>query len=73
MELTVLGMNGPFPAANGATSGYLMRGEKTRMAMDMGSGTLGRLTALMPDEDFVQEQTELWDAMQEETVNEAVG
>lgn len=48
MELTVLGMNGPFPAANGATSGYLMRGEKTRMAMDMGSGTLGRLTALMP-------------------------
>ena len=50
MELTVLGMNGPFPAANGATSGYLMRGEKTRMAMDMGSGTLGRLTALMPPE-----------------------
>ena len=48
MELTVLGMNGPFPAANGATSGYLMRGEKTRVAMDMGSGTLGRLTALMP-------------------------
>ena len=30
-------------------------------------------TPLMPDEDFVQEQTELWDAMQEETVNEAVG
>ena len=50
MELTVLGMNGPFPAANGATSGYLMRGEKTRVAMDMGSGTLGRLTALMPPE-----------------------
>lgn len=50
MELTVLGMNGPFPAANGATSGYLMRGEKTRMVMDMGSGTLGRLTALMPPE-----------------------
>lgn len=50
MELTVLGMNGPFPAANGATSGYLMRGEKTRVAMDMGSGTLGRLTALMSPE-----------------------
>lgn len=50
MELTVLGMNGPFPAANGATSGYLMRGEKTRVVMDMGSGTLGRLTALMPPE-----------------------
>lgn len=50
MELTVLGMNGPFPAANGATSGYLVRGEKTRVAMDMGSGTLGRLTALMPPE-----------------------
>ena len=50
MELTVLGMNGPFPAANGATSGYLMHGEKTRVAMDTGSGTLGRLTALMPPE-----------------------
>ena len=30
-------------------------------------------TPLMPDEAFVQEQTDLWDAMQEETVNEAVG
>ena len=50
MELTVLGMNGPFPAANGATSGYLVRGEKTRVAMDLGSGTLGRLTALMAPE-----------------------
>ena len=50
MELTVLGMNGPFPAANGATSGYLVSGEKTRVAMDLGSGTLGRLTALMPPE-----------------------
>ena len=50
MELTVLGMNGPFPASNGATSGYLVRGEKTRVVMDMGSGTLGRLTALMPPE-----------------------
>lgn len=50
MELTVLGMNGPFPAANGATSGYLVSGDKTHMAMDLGSGTLGRLTALMPPE-----------------------
>lgn len=50
MEVTVLGMNGPFPAAGGATSGYLVCGKATRMAMDLGSGTLGRLTALMPPE-----------------------
>lgn len=50
MEVTVLGMNGPFPAADGATSGYLVRGKATRVAMDLGSGTLGHLTALMPPE-----------------------
>ena len=67
MELTVLGMNGPFPAANGATSGYLMRGEKTRVAMDMGSGTLGRLTALMPPEklDALLAKLDAYDALDE--------
>lgn len=36
MEVTVLGMNGPFPAAGGATSGYLVCGKTTRVAMDLG-------------------------------------
>lgn len=31
------------------------------------------VTPLMPDAQFAQEQTQLWNAMQEETVNEAVG
>lgn len=35
--------------------------------------TRGAPALNVADEDFVQEQTELWDAMQEETVNEAVG
>lgn len=50
MRLTILGMNGPFPAAQGATSGYLLTGKKTQLALDLGSGTLSRLTALMPPE-----------------------
>ncbi len=50
MELTVLGMNGPFPAALGATSGYLLRGESTNITLDFGTGTLSRLTAMMMPE-----------------------
>lgn len=50
MRLTILGMNGPFPASNGATSGYLLSGKKTSIALDLGSGTLARLTSLMPPE-----------------------
>ena len=52
MKLTVLGMNGPFPAALGATSGYLLESGSTRVALDLGSGTLGRLTALGAPEDL---------------------
>ncbi|MBR6737675.1 MAG: MBL fold metallo-hydrolase [Clostridia bacterium] len=43
MKITVLGKYGPFPRANGATSGYLLKGEKTNAVIDMGSGTLSRL------------------------------
>ena len=50
MKLTILGMNGPFPAALGATSGYLLEAEDVRLALDLGSGTLGRLTAQMAPE-----------------------
>ena len=45
----------------------------TRMPQAAGKTGFSREVCQMPDEDFVQEQTELWDAMQEETVNEAVG
>ena len=36
-------MNGPFPATDGATSGYLVSHNDTRLQMDMGSGTLAAL------------------------------
>ncbi len=52
MRLTILGCNGPFPAPGGATSGYLLTAGETRIAFDLGSGTLSRLTALMPPEEL---------------------
>ncbi len=47
MRLTILGCNGPFPEANGACSGYLLESDsgKTKVAIDLGSGCLGRLIA----------------------------
>ena len=50
MKLICLGINGPFPAAEGATSGYLVTSGDTRLMLDMGSGTLAALTGLMPPE-----------------------
>lgn len=50
MKLTCLGVNGPFPSPEGATSGYLVVHGEARLAMDMGSGTLAALTGLMPPE-----------------------
>lgn len=50
MTIDVLGMNGPFPEGNGATSGYLLSEKDTHVCLDMGSGTLSRLTGLMPPE-----------------------
>lgn len=50
MEVTALGINGPFPAANGATSGYLVTAGERRVQFDLGSGTLGALTALTAPE-----------------------
>lgn len=52
MRLTILGNNGPFPAPGGATSGYLLSSGETRICFDLGSGTLQRLTALMPPEEL---------------------
>lgn len=45
MKLTILGMNGPFPAPGGAASGYLVTANGTALAMDLGSGCLAQLTA----------------------------
>ena len=52
MRLTILGMNGPFPAPGGATSGYFLAAGESRIALDMGSGVLSRLTALTPPEEL---------------------
>lgn len=56
MKLTCLGVNGPFPAADGATSGYLVVCGDTRLQLDLGAGTLAALTRLTPPEAL----TALW-------------
>ena len=45
MTLHLLGVNGPFPESDGATSGYLLQAGDTLLQLDLGSGVLGRLTA----------------------------
>ena len=52
MRLTILGMNGPFPAPGGATSGYFLAAGESCIALDMGCGTLARLTALTSPEEL---------------------
>lgn len=52
MKLTCLGINGPFPAAGGATSGYLLTCGASNIQLDLGCGTLSALTALTPPEDL---------------------
>ena len=44
MKLHVLGVNGPFPESNGATSGYLLEVDDTTLIqLDLGSGVLSIL------------------------------
>ena len=43
MKLTVLGCSGGFPAAGGATSGYLLEIEGRHVLIDCGSGVLSKL------------------------------
>lgn len=43
MKLTVLGCYGPYPAAGGACSGYLLEEGGCRILIDCGSGVLSRL------------------------------
>lgn len=47
MRLHILGCSGSYPEAGGATSGYLVTAGEQRILLDMGSGVLSRLTALM--------------------------
>lgn len=46
MRLTILGNNGPYPAHNGACSGYLLESDSgnTTILLDCGTGVLSRLT-----------------------------
>ena len=50
MKLHILGVSGPFPESNGATSGYLLEAGDTLLQLDLGSGVLARLTAVAPPE-----------------------
>ena len=48
MKLTVLGKYGPFPAAGGACSGYLVEKENTKVLIECGSGVFSRLQQVCP-------------------------
>lgn len=48
MRLTVLGCFGPFPAAGGACSGYLVESGETKLLLDCGSGVLKNLLRVCP-------------------------
>ena len=73
MELTVLGMNGPFPAPGSGCSGYLLTAGNTAIQLDLGCGTLARLTGMTPPEDltalvFSELTTELYTLVRPEYV-----
>lgn len=48
MKVTVLGKYGPFPAASGACSGYLVQQGNTKVLVDCGNGVLSRLQQICP-------------------------
>ncbi|MDE7395508.1 MAG: MBL fold metallo-hydrolase [Clostridiales bacterium] len=48
MLVTVLGKYGPYPKANGGTSGYLVQSGGTAVMLDFGSGALGRVQRFLP-------------------------
>jgi len=47
MKLTVLGRYGPYPAANGACSGYLLQEDSCSVLLECGNGVLSRLQNYM--------------------------
>lgn len=52
MELIVLGNYGPFPAADGACSGFLLRDENINILIDCGNGVMSRLQRYCKIEDL---------------------
>jgi ribonuclease BN (tRNA processing enzyme) len=52
MKITVLGNNGPFPAAGGACSGYLVQEGDTKLLLDCGNGVLSNLQKLVRFEEL---------------------
>lgn len=48
MRVTVLGFQSPYPGPNGATPGYLIETQHTRLMLDCGSGVLAQLGRYMP-------------------------
>lgn len=52
LKLTILGNNGPYPAAGGACSGYLLREGDTSILIDCGNGVLSNLQKIMRFEDL---------------------
>jgi ribonuclease BN (tRNA processing enzyme) len=52
LSVTVLGCDGSYPGPGGATSGYLLACEDTRVWMDAGTGTLANLQRHVAIEDL---------------------
>lgn len=52
MKLTVLGNTGPYPAAGGACSGYLLENGSSKIVLDMGNGVLSNLLRICKIEDI---------------------
>lgn len=52
MQVTILGLNGPYPAPGGSCSGYLVQTAGAAIQLDLGSGVLSRLTERMPPEEL---------------------
>ena len=52
MKLTILGNNGPFPAAGGACSGYLIEEGSIKLLIDCGNGVLSNLLKFVKFEEL---------------------
>ncbi len=52
MKLHILGCDGTYPDANGATSGYLLSHEGKALLLDCGSGVMSRLMAQIKPEEL---------------------
>lgn len=48
MKLTIIGCYGAYPEPDGASSGYLLEADGTRLLIDCGSGVLARLQTILP-------------------------